>query len=981
MDSSTPGRGARPGGRYRLGERLGRGGMGDVYRATDQVLARQVAVKLFRPDVSDEALHLRHESEARVLAGLNHPGLVVGLRHRHGRRAAVPRDGAGRGRDARGPDPPRAARAPRRSRSLGGQLAASLQAIHDAGVIHRDIKPANVLVCASDDGDALRTKLTDFGIARLVDGTRLTSTGLLLGTAQYLSPEQTIGGTVSYPCDVYALGLVLLECLTGRPAFPGVGIETAVVRLSRQPEIPAELGPRWADVLGAMTAREPEQRPTAGEVASLLSALSAPGSAEREAVSAQRVAPAAAVAPAGLPWARRLRLRPRPPGRTDGPPTEVGSVPTRAGASRRRRRTAWSVSVGAAAALATAVTVAATWSGTPATGEPATGATSPAPSRTASPARGQTADPASAPSRPGGPQRAHVVEARGHHLGTGPRPHEPDRHAHRAAADTTSAPAPGSASAPADDDGQLGRGHGAGGVAAGHAGSRPDQRRARPTGRPGGGTTNRHRHATRRRRPSPRQRHSPPRRVARRGTAASRTSVTSPRSTSPRARTSRRPADRPEARRHRGPTARLTMRRSLVSPDPARTGLPPAAPSAARDVGRSPPWDEDTTAAADEGGRRDAASPAAPYGRAGRAVACGRRGGLRWNIPACQERRARGRAPRVGAAVAHAGWLRRRRGRTRWTRCAPRRPTGVPHLLGLRYSRMAASPWGFLRGSAVADGRGPGHHAAHRACGCRPAATRTSATSGCSARPNATSTSTSTTSTRRCRRRSSGTSNGWPPVPWWRPGRTASPPTRAVRRPPARPAPTASTWPSTPASTRSTSGTSGSTAPRWRTCWHGPTSTRAAAPGAQADSQGAERRTTSRRSADSPRPSTARCSSGTTLRCSTTTDGDDGVVEHALSSYRSTLPHHVRVLFDRFELVDYAVKVVGVGSVGTRCWAALFISGDATRHPLVLQVKQADRSVLEPYARAAEQEHQGQRVVEGQRLIQAAERHLPGLDP
>ena len=99
--------------------------------------------------------------------------------------------------------------------------------------------------------------------------------------------------------------------------------------------------------------------------------------------------------------------------------------------------------------------------------------------------------------------------------------------------------------------------------------------------------------------------------------------------------------------------------------------------------------------------------------------------------------------------------------------------------------------------------------------------------------------------------------------------------------------------------------------------------------------------------------------------------GDDEIVEHVLSSYRSTLPHHVRVLFDRFELVDYAVKVVGVGSVGTRCWAALFI-GEEDQTPLVLQVKQADRSVLEPYARAAEQEHQGQRVVEGQRLIQAA---------
>ncbi|GAA1234141.1 DUF2252 domain-containing protein [Oryzihumus leptocrescens] len=98
---------------------------------------------------------------------------------------------------------------------------------------------------------------------------------------------------------------------------------------------------------------------------------------------------------------------------------------------------------------------------------------------------------------------------------------------------------------------------------------------------------------------------------------------------------------------------------------------------------------------------------------------------------------------------------------------------------------------------------------------------------------------------------------------------------------------------------------------------------------------------------------------------------DDDIVHRAMTSYRGTLPHHVQVLFDRFELVDYSVKVVGVGSVGTRCWAVLFDGGDA-RTPLVLQVKQAGRSVLEPHAKPAEQDHQGRRVVEGQRVIQAA---------
>ena len=443
MDSSNNPAGARVlVGRYRLGERIGRGGMGDVYRATDQVLARQVAVKLFRPSVSDEALDQRHESEARVLAGLNHPGLVsvydIGTDDEQPFLVMELVEGETLADLIR-----RGPLAPAQVASLGGQLAASLQAIHDAGVIHRDIKPANVLVCGSDDGAVLRTKLTDFGIARLVDGTRLTSTGLLIGTVQYLSPEQTVGGAVSLPSDVYALGLVLLECLTGRAAFPGVGIETAVVRLSRQPEIPAELGPRWADVLGAMTAREPEQRPTAGEVASLLSALSAPASGEQEAASVRRVTPAAAAAPAGAAAA--------PAGQPHGgPPTEVGQVPAGAGASRRRRRTAWSVSVGAAAALATAVTLGASWSGAPATGEPATGAASPAPSRTASAAHPQTAEPASA-SEPDRAATGPGTSSR--HGGTtsapDPSPSSPTATPTGQQSSTTSAPAPSSASAPA----------------------------------------------------------------------------------------------------------------------------------------------------------------------------------------------------------------------------------------------------------------------------------------------------------------------------------------------------------------------------------------------------------------------------------------------------------------------------------------------------------------------------------------------------
>ena len=381
MNSSTPGPRLLSG-RYLLGELLGRGGMGDVYRATDQVLARQVAVKVFRPDVSDDALHLRHQSEARVLAGLNHPGLVavydIGTQDEQPFLVMELVEGETLAQLIR-----RGPLEPRHAASLGGQLAASLQAIHDAGVIHRDVKPANVMVRAADDGTPWRTKLTDFGIARLVDGTRLTSTGLLLGTAQYLSPEQTIGETVSYPSDVYALGLVLLECLTGGPAFPGVGIETAVVRLTRQPEVPVALGGQWGALLAAMTAREPEDRPTAGEVAATLDGLTAdarPRSAGFASVTPLVPIGHAAVVPAGhapaVPAAPGLEPSGSPAAHDDAP-TQVGEAPYPV-TSRRRRRAAWGLSAAAAAAVAALVTVAATWSGAASTGRPAPGASSPA---------------------------------------------------------------------------------------------------------------------------------------------------------------------------------------------------------------------------------------------------------------------------------------------------------------------------------------------------------------------------------------------------------------------------------------------------------------------------------------------------------------------------------------------------------------------------------------------------------------------------
>jgi serine/threonine protein kinase len=153
----------------------------------------------------------------------------------------------------------------RRLTELGLAVAEALEHVHSQGLVHRDVKPANVMV-----GRGGKTKLTDFGIARLVDAAKVTSTGLMVGTASYLAPEQVSGEPVGPPADVYALGLVLLEAFTGVREYEGPAVEAAMARLHRAPSLPATLPAGWAALLTAMTDRQASQRPTAGEVARVL---------------------------------------------------------------------------------------------------------------------------------------------------------------------------------------------------------------------------------------------------------------------------------------------------------------------------------------------------------------------------------------------------------------------------------------------------------------------------------------------------------------------------------------------------------------------------------------------------------------------------------------------------------------------------------------------------------------------------------------
>lgn len=253
------------GDRYELGPVIGRGGMADVHRAHDRLLSRDVAVKVLRdvaPDADDRA---RFVTEARTLAGLAHPGLVVVLDagFSHARPYLVMELVEGRtlaqAIDAGPLDPARV-------RLVGERLAESLEYAHHRGVVHRDVKPGNVLLTATD-----RVKLADFGVARLLgDVHHHTRTGQTVGTPAYLAPEQVRGEEVTPAVDIYSLGLVLLEALTGDRAFPGPATEAAVARLHARPAVPQHLEPELGRILAAMTETDPTARPTAAEVRAAL---------------------------------------------------------------------------------------------------------------------------------------------------------------------------------------------------------------------------------------------------------------------------------------------------------------------------------------------------------------------------------------------------------------------------------------------------------------------------------------------------------------------------------------------------------------------------------------------------------------------------------------------------------------------------------------------------------------------------------------
>lgn len=251
-------------GRYETGQRLGSGGMSNVYMATDRILERTVAVKILAEHLSDdERFVARFKREALAVAKLIHPNIVqvydTGVddgRHYIVMEYVDGRSGA-QILQRQGPVEPETAA------DIGVQACSGLDYAHRRGIIHRDVKPGNLMIVGGPvGGGEMTVKLTDFGIARAIEQTRITQVGSVVGTAAYLAPEQVRGEEATPATDVYALGVVLYQFLTGRLPYEGSTLaELAVRQQNEKPLPPSTYNDEVPETLGAAVLRALEGDP------------------------------------------------------------------------------------------------------------------------------------------------------------------------------------------------------------------------------------------------------------------------------------------------------------------------------------------------------------------------------------------------------------------------------------------------------------------------------------------------------------------------------------------------------------------------------------------------------------------------------------------------------------------------------------------------------------------------------------------------
>ncbi|AJR17969.1 protein kinase [Pimelobacter simplex] len=380
--NDVQGRYADQAGRYRLDSMIATGGMGVVWRATDTRLNRPVAVKVLKAEYAhDPMFRTRFDGEARSAAALHHPGIAGVYDYGAGDDESHPPylvmelvDGqplstllAGARNSGRTLDVAVV-------QDLMAQAADALGVAHRAGIVHRDVKPANLLVTAD------RTvKITDFGIARAADSVALTRTGSVMGTPQYLSPEQARGNPSTPASDVYSLGVVTFECLTGRRPFEAeTPVATALAHLQQPvPQLPPSIPGPLAAVVRRALAKEPAERYADGaafaaalrdpSVAGAAGAVGAPlGDDDGTQVLTGVVPPVPVPVPGPRTPAEPMR-------RLDSPAAYAGDDP-----GEERRKSPWPIAIAVILLVVAAIAVAAILLGRGGDDEP-TGETTPPP--------------------------------------------------------------------------------------------------------------------------------------------------------------------------------------------------------------------------------------------------------------------------------------------------------------------------------------------------------------------------------------------------------------------------------------------------------------------------------------------------------------------------------------------------------------------------------------------------------------------------
>jgi serine/threonine-protein kinase len=347
-------------GRYRLQRLIATGGMGQVWEAVDSRLGRRVAVKVLKQEYSSDPEFIeRFRAEARTVAMLNHPGIAAV--HDYGE---TEMDGEGRtaylvmelvnGEPLNSVIKRTGRLSLRHALDMLEQTGRALQVAHAAGLVHRDVKPGNILITPTG-----QVKLTDFGIAKAVDAAPVTQTGMVMGTAQYIAPEQALGEDATAASDVYSLGVVGYEAVSGKRPFTGDGALTVAMKHIKETPapLPADLPPNVRELIEITLVKNPGMRySTGGQFADAVAAVRS-GRRPPRPNSAPTIKATPAAIPSTTPRRPVAEVRPASPARARPTTAHRPPAPARRTFSSGQRALLWAAGVLGALAIISAILI------------------------------------------------------------------------------------------------------------------------------------------------------------------------------------------------------------------------------------------------------------------------------------------------------------------------------------------------------------------------------------------------------------------------------------------------------------------------------------------------------------------------------------------------------------------------------------------------------------------------------------------------